>query len=300
MKYFVLPQLLFALLMFSGCATLSNSTQHQKRISADHPVAQRETLFELLRYVYLWYFDESYFIDNPAGDTIEIWAREVPVELDEGDKSRFAEVWLPQVQMLITLKKSDYRIPELNLDIRDDTFKIQHITRQEKPDAAESKYRVLTLSEKEIADHLFTTRNLKRFPNDVLRKNLRAALLEKEFDTLADLDSAQVVYVAPILPVSNDLWVYHENLKRLIQFSADLDLNNPDYWKSTPIHVEVYDLETSVIVSPEEMPGSDAYLTKDFTGRALFNCLILGMRIEISAADVKKALKEAAASEKAF
>ncbi len=296
-KYLPLLQLLCVLLVFSGCAT-TQTAKPKARVPADHPVAQRETLFEMLRYIYLWQFDESYFIDNPAGDTIELWVRDVSVDLDAGDKSQFAEVWLPQIKMLVTMKKSDYRIPELNLDVRDDTFKIQTINRLDQPDPAGTVFQVVSFTEKEVTDHLFRTRNMKRFPNDVLRKNLRAAMIEKEFDNLEDIDGAQIIYVSPISPVSNDLWVYHENRKRLIQFSADMDLNNPEYWNSTPFHVEVYDLETSVIVSPDEMPGSDAYLTKDFTGRALFNCLILGMRIEISADDVKKALSEAAAARK--
>ena len=158
-----------------------------------------------------------------------------------------------------------------------------------------SSYQIVRFAEQEVVDHLFATRNMVRFPDDVLRANLRKAMVEREFETLQQIEGNQVAYVSPISPVSNDLWVYHENLKRLVRFSADMDLNNPAYWSTTPIHVDVYDLDTAVVVSVDEMPGSDAYLTKDFTGRALFNCLILGMRIEISEAEAKRALEEARA-----
>jgi hypothetical protein len=262
-----------------------------------HPVAQRETLFELLRYVYLWHFDDSFSINNSQSDTIEMWVRAVYFELDEGDKSQFAEVWFPQIKMLIHLKKANYSIPELGVNVRNDSFKIQNVNHRNAADAPRADYHVVSFSHKEVADHLFSTRNLKRFPDEVLRRNLRTAMIDREFHELNEITGDQVVYVSPISPVSNDIWVYHENFKRLIRFSADMDLSNPSYWSDTPIHVEVYDLDTAVVVSPDEIPGSDAYLTKDFTGRALFNCMILGMRIEVSEADAKKALREVQAAE---
>lgn len=296
MKSSVALIVLCAFVVLTGCATRQN-VQSTTRIESDHPVAQRDALFEMLRYVYLWHFDESFSIDAARSDTIEIWAREVTEELDEGDQSRFAEVWLPQIKLLISLKKANYSIPELDLDIRNDSFKIQSVSHQSDPAAARSEFKILTFTEKEVMDHLFASRNLKRFPDEALRQNLRAAIINREFGELADISGNQVVYVSPISPVSNDLWVYHENLKRLIRFAADMDLSNPEFWSKTPLHVEVYDLETSVVVMNDEAAGSDAYLTKDFTGRALFNCLILGMRIDVTEEDAKKALSEARAKQ---
>lgn len=296
MKFFLPLILLCAVLAFSGCATRQDA-KATTRIATDHPVAQRDALFEMLRYVYLWHFDGSFSINAERSDTIEIWAREVTEELDEGDQSRFAEVWLPQVKLLISLKKANYSIPELDLDIRNESFKIQSVSHQSDPPAARIEFRILTFTEQEVTDHLFASRNLKRFPDEALRQNLRTAMINRELGELANISGDQVVYVSPISPVSNDLWVYHENFKRLIRFAADMDLSNPEFWSKTPLHVEVYDLETSVVVMNDEAAGSDAYLTKDFTGRALFNCLILGMRIDMSEEDVKKALSEARATQ---
>jgi hypothetical protein len=291
MKYSI-QSLTFALaVLVMGCGSLHHANQATSA-PAEHPVANREDLFEILRYVYLWHFDESLSFHVPDEDVIEIWIREVPVELDEGDESRFAEVWLPQINLSVNLKQANYAIPELGIAVRNESFKVQSVTYKDRGDAPRSDFQIMRYEEQEVIDHLFSTRNLKRFPDDALRANLRRAMIRHEFDALQQITGDQVVYVSPISPVSNNLWVFHENLKRLVRFSADMDLNNPAYWSTTPVHVEVYDLDAAVVVSPDEMPGTDAYLTKGFTGRALFNCLILGMRIEISEADALTAFQE--------
>lgn len=293
MKSLVVCSLLIAVVFTPGCSTFNKSESPPMQVTPDHPLAKRDVLFEILRYVYLWHFDESVSTDAPGRDTIEIWVREVPVELDEGDQSRFAEVWLPQFKFLVDLKKANYSIAELQLDVRNESFKIQRVHHQSDAGAPRSDYQILTYPEKEIREHLLSTRHLKRFPDDVLRRNLRSAMIRHGISTEDRIAGDQVMHVSPISPVSNDLWVYHENLKHLIRFAADMDLSNPDYWDKTPIHVDLYDLETAVVVMNEETFGSDAYLTKDFTGRVIFNCVVLGLRIEIPEAEAMKVLEEA-------
>ncbi len=41
----------------------------------------------------------------------------------------------------------------------------------------------------------------------------------------------------------------------------------------------IYDIDEQVVVSLQEVPGSNAYLTRDQVGRALYNCMILGKRV---------------------
>ena len=38
---------------------------------------------------------------------------------------------------------------------------------------------------------------------------------------------------------------------------------------------------TQTVVSLDEAAGSNAFLTRDQIGRALFNCVVLGRRIEV-------------------
>ena len=42
------------------------------------------------------------------------------------------------------------------------------------------------------------------------------------------------------------------------------------------------DVLNQTVVSHDEAPGSNAFLTRDQVGRALYNCVILGRRIEVT------------------
>ena len=90
-----------------------------------------------------------------------------------------------------------------------------------------------------------------------------------------------VVHVAPLSPVSNDLWVYWENGHRIIRFSSDADLTEPIYWESAGVNVHVYDLHENVVVSLGEAPGSSKYVTRDWAARVLFNCIVLGQKVTL-------------------
>ena len=89
----------------------------------------------------------------------------------------------------------------------------------------------------------------------------------------------QVVHVAPLSPVANELWVYWENKKLLIRFASDVDLENPETWEHQTLGIRTCDVRTQTVVSLDEAAGSNAYLTRDQIGRALFNCLVLGKRL---------------------
>ena len=43
--------------------------------------------------------------------------------------------------------------------------------------------------------------------------------------------------------------------------------------------VDLYDIDEQVVVSLDEVAGSNAYMTRDQVGRALFNCIVLGRRV---------------------
>jgi hypothetical protein len=87
--------------------------------------------------------------------------------------------------------------------------------------------------------------------------------------------------VAPLSPVANELWVFIENKKLLVRYASDIDLEDPAMWEHQPLAVRTYDILNQTVVSLNEVPGSNAFLTRDHVGRALYNCVILGQRVVV-------------------
>ena len=65
------------------------------------------------------------------------------------------------------------------------------------------------------------------------------------------------------------------------QYLYDLDIEHPSMWKHHTLHTDVFDLDTQVVVSLNEVPGSNAYLTRDEAGRILYNCIVRGKSVKI-------------------
>ena len=47
----------------------------------------------------------------------------------------------------------------------------------------------------------------------------------------------------------------------------------------------MYNIDEQTVVSLDEVAGSNAYMTRDQVGRALFNCIVLGRRLEFEPLD---------------
>ena len=135
---------------------------------------------------------------------------------------------------------------------------------------------------------LYRTRNVHVYPDKAMLKKLSQAALKHMLargETVENPDEEAVLYLAPLSPVSNDIWVYWENGQRLLCFSSDADHDTPAYWSMQEKSVEIYDLRQDVQVFALEHAGSNAYVKKDWAGRVLFNCIVLGKRIVIPAAE---------------
>jgi hypothetical protein len=52
--------------------------------------------------------------------------------------------------------------------------------------------------------------------------------------------------------------------------------------------VKTWDVLNQVVVSLDESAGSNAFMTRDQIGRALYNCLVLGQRLEVTNPQVEK------------
>ncbi len=68
----------------------------------------------------------------------------------------------------------------------------------------------------------------------------------------------------------------------MLKFASDIDLSNPIVWDHDEMSVKPYDIDTQVVVSMNEVAGSNAYMTRDQIGRALYNCIVLGKRVVLN------------------
>jgi hypothetical protein len=264
-----------------GCARTHAAPQREAQSPQREPVAlSREYVAEILRYLYRWHADETLLASVSQYSDTQLWARPLHPRMDAGDDSRFCEVLFPRVKMRIALKQADYLVEELGQRVRNDSFKVHSVGQYDSLPAARSAYTVYRFDRGELSDYLFRTRNDRAFPDEELRERLRAAVRKTIGQRPPDVeDGPAVVYLAPLSPVSNDLWVYWENGHRIIRFSSDADLTQKIYWDLAGVDVRVYDLRENVIVSLGEVPGSSKYVTRDWAARVLFNCIALGQKV---------------------
>ncbi len=243
-------------------------------------VLTKDYVAEIIRYLYRWHADETMLASVAGFGDSELWARPIHPRLDRDDQSQFHEVLFPRVKMRVVLKKADYLVEELGERVRNDSFKVFSVGRFSSLPASRSEYTVFRFDRDELSDHLFRTRSERVFPDEELRERLRAAVRKSMGERPADAgDGPNVAYIAPLSPVSNDLWVYWENGHRIIRFSSDADLTQKIYWDLAGVTVQVYDLRENVVVSLGEVPGSNKYVTRDWAARVLFNCIALGQKV---------------------
>ena len=128
-----------------------------------------------------------------------------------------------------------------------------------------------------MQDYLFTTRSDRVPANQELRtaaRKLIAEYLNRVHPSPFTED--QVLYIASLSTVSNDLWAFWETGRKILLFSADMDLSNPGSPQLSQLRLEVIDLDQDVVASTREVPGSNAFVTKDWVGRLFFNCILYG------------------------
>jgi hypothetical protein len=275
MKNYSLLGCLIGAVALAGCA----SPKPDLRTSAN-PLLEKQFVYEVLRHVYRWHFDQSYALGAGQVDALEVWARPLHPRLDRDDRSEFAELWIPAVNTRVELKRSDYTIAEMKIEVVDRSFKVKRVTRQARPPASRAHYEIKRYAVPEIRDYLFATRT-NRVP---ISDNLRAAARRLVFEHLnkthpAPFTTDQIVYIAPISSVCNDIWVFWETGRKVMLFSADADLSNPGVAQLSQLRLDVIDLDKDVVTSTKEVPGSNAFVTKDWVGRLFFNCILYGDRV---------------------
>jgi hypothetical protein len=256
-----------------------------------------DDVLEVLRHLYRWQMDETIFWQGELPEEGTIFLRDVNFERDEGDSSRYVEMYVGNFPLRVSLKKADYRIPELGLAVRNNRFKIVGISYSTEgvPDDLLPEFEHRTRNVADVVRQLYETRNRKIFLGEALEKRLAHALRKQienespEPEEKFPEGTEHVFWVAPLSPVSNDLWIFWENAHRLIKFSSDADYDSEAFWEIGPLGVHIYDLDSDVIVAPAEAPANDAMITKDFVGRALYNCIVLGKRVRTSGGPAEEA-----------
>lgn len=253
-------------------------------------------LHDVVWHLYRWYLDEN-DADKLAGkkDTV-FWVKGLNPKLDPGDKSLFGEVMIPDLDVDISVKKSDYTIPEFNLTAKNDHFKIINVARpcpKKKPEG----FTAVKLNYKEMRDYASGKRAISRFPSEEILQRFQTAsadairqyLLGREKDGLSTpsgtwgemLTREQALHLAPVLDIANETWGFWEAGKMLIRFSSDIDLENPAVWDHGNVAVRLYNIAEQTVISLDEVPGSNAYMTRDQVGRALLNCMVLGKKLPL-------------------
>jgi hypothetical protein len=248
-------------------------------------ILDRTFLYEITRHLYRWYLDES-DIENIAGNKNMLFMiRALDMKLDEGDKSQYAEILIPSLKLSVQLKKSDYRIDELNLDVKSNGFKINNVARYgnefEVPEGCTS----VDLGFKDLKAYLFKTRNNAEFPSPELYARVRKAFHEEfKGELLKKIPAGKikkewVTFVAPLSPVANEFWAFWENGKFLVKCSSDIDLTNSEVWEHESLSFKIYDVLNQMVVSLDETGGDNSFMTRAQIGRALYNCVVIGERL---------------------
>lgn len=275
-----------ALLLLCSCRSPGRAGEGP---TVDPALMDEDYLREVVRHLYRWYMDESDVEKEAERDHFVFWLRELHPELDPGDLSQFGEIVIPGLDIFITVKKPDYPIEHSDRRVTSGVYKIVNVARYPEPPVRPAEYREVRLSHSELREHLFRTRSQARYPDTRLLELMREEArenLEDEFPLLpaAAGPESRIVHISPLSPVANEVWVFWEAGRILLHFSSDLDLEDSEIWEAELPTVRIYDIDEQTVVSLHEAAGSNAYLTRDQVGRALYNCVILGRRLELPAA----------------
>jgi hypothetical protein len=192
---------------------------------------------------------------------------------------------IPDLDMALTLKKAQYRIEELDLLVSNTSYKITTFHREINLAANPKykKYHKKIIPEKELFDYIFNKRSslpeLKPYVIHKLKEVL-PGIISDELPTNKILD--ETFYIAPVSQYANFIALFWEDTKQLILLSSDAELNNPVFWQELPLNTEIFDMKGDVVTSLRQVLGSDAYVTKNWVGRILFNCVIDGYKLKIT------------------
>jgi hypothetical protein len=240
-----------------------------------HPaLLDRPYLYEVVRHLYRWYLDEADAVQVSRDKDFVFWVQQLHPRLDPDDRSLLGQIILPKLGVTVRVKKADYLIQELGLRVTNDRFKITDVCRTTTAARPPSDAVRVAVDYADMRRHLFKTRSDAEFPEGELLTRLRVAarkrIREAELRKGQPITEGQkqIVHLAPLSPVANEAWVFWETGRLLIRFSSDFDLANPAVWDHDDLSVKLYDVDEQVVVSLDEVAGSNAYVTRGDRGGA--------------------------------
>jgi len=244
-------------------------------------VMEPSYLAEVTQHLYRWYMDEADVEREAGAEHLVFWVRRLEVGRDEGDRSEWGEIVLPQMGIGVRVKKADYAIEERGVEVKSAGFRIVNVWREAAPAEPPPGAEVIRMDYRQMKEQLFEKRAEARFPDEAMFERLRVAVRDYyHLDPADTRPRERVIHVAPLSPVANELWVFLETRKILIRFASDIDLEDPAMWEHQALGIRSYDILKQTVVSMNEAAGSNEFMTRDQVGRALYNCVVLGRRIE--------------------
>ncbi len=267
-----------SVVLFPGLVDAPSAQSEAAALFAE--LGNEDAFLDLARYLYRWYLDEDDFKRFDPEVKRQLWIRRVQTVGDAGDKSRYLEVVFPAIGVWVTLKKTDYQISELKINVKSDGYRIIRLSRDAGGQlATPADYAVLDLDIDALYARLFQLRLERQYPGEALQTHVQKHIVQQA-DLLVEgqRGKPKTLYVAPVQTIDNELWVFWEEGKRLFKFSSDIDLADPNVWVYDKLDVTVYDAVEQTVVSFEEKPGDNRFVTRDQVGRALYNCMVLGKK----------------------
>ena len=271
-----------------------------RAVAADPPAAVMEEsyLAEIALHLYAWFLDERDYDPDRFGDdeTLVFRVRRPEVKADEGDQSEWADIRIPQLNLGAQVKRPDYAIEETGVEVCSTNFRIVNVYRLAPEDCEfpeEEDWRTVEGDLPHMMETLRESPSRGTFPDPALSERLyQACCRQMQIDPDARGTGDQVVHIAPMSPVVNEVWAFFENENLFVQFTSDSDIEDPELWALQQLKVRVIDAANNTVVSMEEMPGSNVYVTRDQIGRLLYNCVVFGKRILVVTPDDPEAPEE--------
>lgn len=250
------------------------------RPAFDPALEDHAWLTSVLGYAYYWYLDDSFFASIGTGEPITLWLRSVaPPHRDAGDRSAYAECWLPQGKVLLAFKRADYEIEELNLKVKSAGYRVVRGSFEERKPDITAGWKQVVLPREEVMEEFSAKRGMLNVPKPTTR-TLAMAAVRREATKLGST-GPQKLYVASRTSVTTDIWVFWENERVLLRISGDMDAVDPGLVGELPLLVRRFQLGENVVASYLEAEGRNSMISRDLASRALFVCLARGEPIII-------------------
>jgi len=235
-----------------------------------------------LHYIYQWFLDPAHFFEQDQDKDLEVMIKKIDFRKDKDNYSERYNLIIPDLNLGVDLVKANYRIEKLDLQVTNNSFKIVAVYPKIRKPGTNEGFSVKILKENRVFTELLKKRNEKNPPSDEIMKKLRKSLAALvKIESKSSLDVFQTFYIGPLSEFSNDIWIFWETGKKLVCFSSATDFTTDGYWQLLPLFTKIYDLDTDVVTSLEEVGGSNAYITKTWAGRIMYNCIVDGIKIVI-------------------